>query len=43
MLSVNYYDDHSFIGSYGFPQDLLFDEAITDDGYGDRWPSAQAR
>ena len=41
MLSVNYYDDHSFIGSYGFPQDLLFDEAITDDGYGDRLPSAQ--
>ena len=40
FLTVNYYDDHSFVGMYGFPQDLLFDEALVDNGYGNRWSSA---
>ena len=40
FLTVNYYDDHSFVGMYGFPQDLLFDEAPVDNGYGNRWSSA---
>lgn len=40
FLTVNYYDDHSFVGMYGFPHDLLFDEALVDNGYGNRWSSA---
>lgn len=40
FLTVNYYDDHSFIGEFGFPQDILFDETLVDEGYGNRWLSA---